>query len=219
MQIYSALQQRNAFGLRLWLLSSMTGNSAETLARIAPRGQFEHGYDVLSDLAAGVSTLKEMHHFYPVLLFFRFPEAHYSLSFISSTLLDCVSLIESGLDEEKYGWVQESGAVSSLWEASMLLTDMIERTFLPAKSQSERSSGSETEAAEWSAEYLTALQRLRASGIATTGDPDRGVEKYVRLRKEWAGRIRPMVLAMLYRTDEVNPGLMCKSPGLQPERA
>jgi len=101
----------------------------------------------------------------------------------------------------------------------MLLTDMIERTFLPAKSQSERSSGSETEAAEWSAEYRTALRRLRASGIATTGDPDRGVEKYVRLRKEWAGRIRPMVLAMLYRTDEVNPGLMCKSPGLQPDRA
>jgi hypothetical protein len=37
MQIYGALQTRNAVGLRLFLMSGMTTRSAEMLARIAPR--------------------------------------------------------------------------------------------------------------------------------------------------------------------------------------
>src|SRR5947209_11437266 len=96
MQIYNALQQRNSLGLHLFLLSGMTGSSAEMLVRIAPQGRVDSGFSTLSDLASSVVQLKEMHHFYPVLVYFRFEEAYYSVSFVTGMVLDCASLIESG---------------------------------------------------------------------------------------------------------------------------
>jgi hypothetical protein len=133
MQIYNALQKRNSLGLHLFLLSGMTGSGAEMLVRVAPQGRLESGFSTLSDLASAVVQLKEMHHFYPVLLYLRFEEAHYSVSFVTSTVLDCVSLIESATDAKEYEWLQSSGSVAELWSASILLLDMIQEVFGPAK--------------------------------------------------------------------------------------
>jgi hypothetical protein len=43
--------------------------------------------------------MKEYHHFYPVLFYFRFAESYYSNSKSSRMLLDTVSLLKSALDD------------------------------------------------------------------------------------------------------------------------
>jgi hypothetical protein len=114
MQIYSALQRRNALGLRIYLFSAQRGDAAELIARLGPQGQFQGGYSNLSELAGSVAQMKEAHHFYPVLFYFRFPMTYYSASAITAVSLDAVSLILSALDEREYGWLQQSGAVAEL---------------------------------------------------------------------------------------------------------
>src|SRR3978361_826864 len=80
MQVYSALRQRNALGLKLHLLTGESADAAEFLARLGPQGQFSSGYTHLADLAASLSEMKEAHHFYPVLFYFRFRQSFYSVS-------------------------------------------------------------------------------------------------------------------------------------------
>ncbi len=52
---------------------------------------------------------------------------------VPSTLVasDTVGLIKSALDDQKYRWLKEAGAVAQLWEASMMLVTTLENTFLP----------------------------------------------------------------------------------------
>jgi hypothetical protein len=72
MQVYNALQQRNTFGLKLYLLTSETADAAELIAGLGGQGQFSSGYSNLAELASEMTQVKEMHHFYPVLMYFRF---------------------------------------------------------------------------------------------------------------------------------------------------
>src|SRR5437764_15469005 len=62
MQVYSALRERNVLGLKLHLATGETGDAAELLARVGPRGEFETG--LLSDTGAEVAGTKDAHHFY-----------------------------------------------------------------------------------------------------------------------------------------------------------
>jgi hypothetical protein len=130
MQIYSALQRRNALGLRIYLFSAQREDAAELVARLGPQGQFQSGYANLSELSGAVAGIKETHHFYPVLFYFRFPVTYYSVSSISTVSLDAASLILSALDQQEYGWLQESGAVAELWAASRLAITSLAATFL-----------------------------------------------------------------------------------------
>ena len=75
MQVYSALRKRNTLGLMVHAQSGATGDAAELIARWGPRGRYDGGYNNLSALAAQVAAIKETHHFYPVLFYFRFQEA------------------------------------------------------------------------------------------------------------------------------------------------
>ena len=82
MQIYTALQRRNVVGLRLHLYSGKTGDAAEVVPRIAPGGRDDSAASALSELGSNIADLKETHHFYPVLAYFRFPEPFYGVSYI-----------------------------------------------------------------------------------------------------------------------------------------
>jgi hypothetical protein len=204
-QIYSALQKRNSLGLHLFLLSGMTGSGAEVLVRIAPQGRMDSGFSTLSDLASAVIQLKEMHHFYPVLLYFRFEEAHYSVSFVTSTVLDCVSLIESATDAKEYEWLQSSGTVAELWSGSILLLDMIQEVFGPAKRSGRKGRTIESDVEQWRHHYLRSLDLFKRVGIKPTPDVEQGASKYIELRTEWAHKINVFAQSMLYPTEKVDP--------------
>ena len=74
MQIYNALQNRNAFGLSVHLMSRGTGDAAVLIQALGPDGQFSAGYNNLSSIAEAMVSIREAHEFYPVLFYFRFPE-------------------------------------------------------------------------------------------------------------------------------------------------
>ena len=206
MKIYNALQQRNALGLHVFLLSGMTGSSAEMLVRIAPQGRMDSGFSTLSDLASSVIQLKEMHHFYPVLLYFRFQEAYYSVSFVTSMVLDCASLIESATDAKQYEWLQNSGTLGELWSGSFLLLDMIEDVFRPAKRRNPKRRTTESELEQWRREYLRSLDIFERMGIQPTPDVQGGASRYIELRAEWAHKIEALAESMLYPAENVDPG-------------
>ena len=130
MQVYGALQRRNALGLKAELLSGGTGDAAELVARVGPEGQFQAGYTNLSSLAEDMVQAKEAHNFYPVLFYFRFREAYYSVSRFALVALDAASLIETALGDE-CRWLKRSASVEQLRRASLGRVTALEDTFLP----------------------------------------------------------------------------------------
>lgn len=206
MQIYNALQKRNSLGLQIFLLTGLTGSSAEMLVRIAPQGRVDSGFSTLSDLASSLIELKEMHHFYPVLVYFRFEEAYYSVSFVTGMLLDCAALIESAIDAKEYDWVRTSATVGELWSGSILLIQMIEHAFAPAFPAGSLRRTTEAEVEQWRNQYLRSLKLFKSVGIRPALDVEQGARRYIELRAEWAPRITALAEAMLYPTEIVDPG-------------
>jgi len=92
MQVYSALQQRNTLGLKINLMTAESGDAADLIAGLGPDGQFSAGYANLATLADDMTRVKESHHFYPVLFYFRFHEPEYSVSRMALAALDMVTL-------------------------------------------------------------------------------------------------------------------------------
>jgi hypothetical protein len=107
MQIYNALQKRNAFGRTLELMSRSTGDAAVLIGSLGPQGEFSAGYTNVATLAEQMVLILESHDFYPVLFYFRFPEPHYSASRITLLSLDCVSLLRAALSEDSYFMAEE----------------------------------------------------------------------------------------------------------------
>jgi hypothetical protein len=203
MQVYTALLRRNATALAIDLGTGETGDAAELIAGMAPEGQFSSGYTNLSEIAAEMVAVKETHHFYPVLFYFRFPEPAYSVSRASLVSLDTVTLIKAGLSNSQYGWVKESSAVTQLWRACLHLTTGLAETFIPDDLPSREQPDKETRE-RWRHRYQAALRRLRQAGIETVEDERAGAEEYIELRSHWHSHINALAPALAYNLEEVD---------------
>lgn len=204
MQVYSALRQRNALGLRLHLLSGETSDAAELLARLGPQGQFSAGYTHLSDLAGSLAEMKEAHHFYPVLFYFRFRQPFYSVSAQAFIALDTVSLIRSGIADRQAAWLKETAAAEAIWRVAMLLMVTLETTFLPGDPQAP-TDANDPACEAWRTRYAAAVGRLSAAGVEP-GPGAGGAETYLALRARWQPHIARLAPAMAYSIDEIMPG-------------
>ncbi len=201
MQVYSALRSRNALGLKIQAQSGDTGDAAELIARWGPQGRFDGGYNNLSTLAGEFAAIKEMHHFYPVLFYFRFEEAYYSASRMLLIALDASALVRTALDPRELGWLRESAALAELELTSALLLRTLTQTFPvhhspPADSPQSRERGR--------LRYDQALRRLREAGIPTREDPEAGAREYLELRASWEPGIAALAPALAYRMEEVD---------------
>lgn len=201
MQVYTALRNRNTLGLMLQAQSAETGDAAELLARWGPRGHFDAGYDNLSTLADDLAAIKEMHHFYPVLFYFRFGEAFYTPSRILLIALDAAALVRTTLDPQELGWLQESAALVELERASAMLLRTFNQSFPVHHGPSADTSQSRE---RWRRRYEQALLRLRTAGIPLRADTDTGAREYVELRASWEPDIEALAPALGYRMDEVD---------------
>src|SRR5215208_853313 len=130
MELYTNLKERNTLGLKVHILSSETGDAAEVVARLGPRGQFDGGYQNIMEWAAETAQVKESHQFYPILFYFRFREPFYSISRTALTSLDTVTLIKTALDDKEYGWLKESAAVDDLWRGALLELKILAQNFI-----------------------------------------------------------------------------------------
>lgn len=164
MQIYNALQQRNTFGLKLYLLTSRTADAAELIAGLGRQGPFSSGYSNFGDVAAEMTQVKEMHRFYPVLIYFRFVAAYYSISMSALLALDTVTLLRTALHDEEYEWLKESASVSQLWYAALLLLTSLEDTFLPGGTPDTGQQPDARSKERWRCRYVAALERFRRAG-------------------------------------------------------
>jgi hypothetical protein len=204
MQIYAALRERNALGLKLHAMSAETGDAAEIVGGLFPDGQLSGGYNNLSELAGEMAETKEGHHFYPVLFYFRFREPYYSVSRSTLLCLDSVSLIKSALADDKAGWVKKSASVQQLWSVSRMLVATLDETFLGQRPEA-RSYTVDDKEEPWRTRYFAALRRLRQAGLPVVADEAAGADVYVKLRRQWDPLITVLAPAMAYSMDEIDP--------------
>ncbi len=201
MQIYAALLRRNRLGLKTHLAAGETADAAELIARLGPDGHFDVSYTLLAEMAAELVDAKESHHFYPVLMRFRFREPYYSVSRFTFVALDAVTLIETALDERRYGWLKRSAPVTQIWAACMLLLSTLVMTFFGGAAPEHRVDDRTRD--EWRRRYAAALVRLRDAGLQTTADDRAGAEAYVELRARWYGQIAALAPRMAYTIEEI----------------
>ncbi|HEX8246860.1 MAG TPA: hypothetical protein VF599_01655 [Pyrinomonadaceae bacterium] len=205
MQVYNALQRRNALGLRTYLLTAETGDAAELVAGLGRDGKFGNGYSDLANWAGEMSRVKESHHFYPVLFYFRFKESYYSTSQMTLVAFDTVSIIKSALDDDEYSWLKNSTAVAQLRRGAMLLVTTLTGAFLPSGKPDDQNPTDEETLERWRERYFAALRKLREANIKTIADEEAGAETYISLRREWDRYITELAPTMAYRMDEIDP--------------
>lgn len=206
MEIYSALHDRNTLALKLYLLTRRTGDAAELVAGLGAGGDFSVSYSMVAEAAAEIASLKESHNFYPVLFYFRFRAPYYSVSMLSNIALDAATLLSTALDEHKYGWLAESGAVVALKESAALLVDTLQQTFIPETSAKARQVD-ERRMEAWRRRYANALVRLQRTGIETRIDRSAGADAYIAMRRDWDAFIRTLAPSMGYDLAEIDPAL------------
>jgi hypothetical protein len=203
MQVYGALRSRSSLCLKIHALSGESGDAAELLAHLFANDQLSAGYNNLSQLAAEVTDAKEAHHFYPVLFYFRFHEPFYSVSRSWLVALDAVALIRSALPKEA-DWLKQSGAVTQLSVAALLLLTTLNEVFLQKKPSAE---ADDADHRLWSVRFENALRRLQEAGISITDDFQRSLASYMELRERWDPLIRQVASSMAYRLAEIDPAL------------
>lgn len=201
MQVYTALRSRNTLGLMVQGQSGETGDAAELLAHWGPQGRFDGGYNNLSTLAGQVAAIKETHHFYPVLFYFRFEDPFYAMSRVLLVFLDAAALIRTALDPRELGWLRESAALIELDGTSRRLLHTLTENF-PVHADPSVNSPQSHE--RWRTRYDQALARLREAGIPTRDDAEAGAREYIRLRAEWEPGIQAVAPALGYRMEDID---------------
>jgi hypothetical protein len=205
MEIYSALQRRNTLAVKLTLGAGKTPDAAEWLARVGSRGRFDQGYGILTEAGAEVAEIKESHHFYPVLFYFRFRDPCYATPRFTMMTLDAMALVKSALDGEKSGWLVESAAVELMDTAAREFVRMLTREFLPRGVEDPPPAPTQEEMGRWRKRYFAAVERLKAAGIATAADENAGAEKYVELRRGWDNWIQRLAAFTVYDMCDIDP--------------
>ena len=201
MQVYMAVRTRNTLGLMVQTQSGETGDAADLLARWGPRGRFEGGYKDLSTLADKIAAVKEAHHFYPVLFYFRFDDAYYAPSRILLVALDAAALARTALNPRELGWLQESSALAELERASALLLRTLTQSFPVHEAGSADSQQSRE---RWQMRYGQAVLRLREAGVPTREDTEAGAHEYLALRANWGPGIEALAPALGFPMEEVD---------------
>lgn len=204
-QLYTALGERNTLGLKMHLLSAETGDAAEIIAGLGPEGRFEPAFSTFAEMAAELSKVKEAHHLYPVLFYYRFHEPFYAVSRVALLALDTATLLTTALRGKDSTWVRESAAVVQLRLAALHLTRTLQETFLDGLHDPTHPDA-ETEA-RWKQRFHAAVRRLREAGIETCSgaDEEASALRYVELRAGWEAHVEELAPAMCFSVEEIDP--------------
>jgi hypothetical protein len=219
MQLYTALQNRDELALKVELMTAQTGDAARLVAGLGPEGRFDVCYTVLAELAAELSRVKEAHHLYPVLFYFRFPQPFYELSRVVLVLLDAVAIIRAGVDDGAAGWLKRSGAMEHLERGALVLIETLHRVYLRGGNTGRPDEPTPGEAQAWRARFGRATAVLRAAGAPIRRDAARCADDYVRMRRRWNEALLQLGAAMGHEPREIDPALYETQPRRPPEPA
>jgi hypothetical protein len=183
-----------------------TADPAVLLAGLGPQGRFDTGYTVVANLAADLTAIKEAHHLYPLLFFYRPYHPASSIPQIAFIALDTVTLLRTALDDGQYRWLKESAAVENLGGMASLLVKTLEGTFLPGAAPETRDGQAQVRHHDaWCARYRAALRQLEQAGICVRPDQEDGAQQYARLRQEWAPYVEHLARYMDYDMAVIDP--------------
>ena len=200
MQVYTALLRRNTVALYVDTWSAETGDAVELLARLFPDNQTSAGYNVMNQWATSIAAVKETHHFYPVLCYFRFTDPRYSMARTALVTLETAALIRTALAPREYGWVSRSVALEQMEGAArMLLRTLTEESHAPAEDANNSAAR-----LRWKHRFAAALPRLREAGLQVTDDVEAGAAEYVRLRTDWDAPVNGLADFLGYRRQQVD---------------
>lgn len=206
MQLYAALQARDELALKVELMTGQTGDAARLVAGLGPDGRFELGYGALTDIAAELARVKEAHHLYPVLFYFRFPQPYYELSRFTLVLLDAAALIRAAVDERRAGWLLRSAALEHLERGGLVLIDTLRKVYLRGEGAGpEKPEPQEAEA--WRRRFLRAVAVLRGAGVPVRRDLADCAEHYVQLRNRWNDPLLRLGGAVGHEPEEIDAAL------------
>lgn len=203
MQVYAAVQKRNSLALELHLLTGETGDAVEMLAAIGACGRFDIEHNKIFELASELTSMKEAHHHYPIIFYFRFPDPFYAPSRIALVALDCATLVKTALDREKYDWLVASAAVDLLSRSAFTMVEALERNFVTKRPQDIEPT--DADRLRWRERYFAAVRRLEQAGIATTREPQVDVERYVAMRVEWYERVMALAPSSAHPAAVIDP--------------
>lgn len=206
MQIYTALKLRNSLALEVELASAKKGDAAELIAALAPNGDWSIGANTLAAFGARLVELKEAHHFYPLLFYFRAANVCFASSRLLLVALDTVTLVRSAVREDIGTRIAAGASMQQLWRGGILMADTLEGTFLRRPDPPEYHVDGEMEE-RWRARYFAGRERLRLAGIALREDAEEGARRYLALRREWQRHIEDLGGYMGFRPEEVDPAL------------
>jgi hypothetical protein len=214
MQLYSAVLQRNALGLSMNVMTKGTADPAVLLAGLGPQGRFDSGYTIVANLASSMTAVKEAHHQYPLLFFYRPDHPSNSIPQIAFIALDTVTLLRTALDDGEYRWLKESAAVENLGGLATILVRTLACTFVSGaapETQDKQEQARRHDA--WCARYRAALRQLEQAGICVRPDQDAGAQQYARLRQEWDPYVERLAGYMDYDMAVIDPtGIRASTP-------
>jgi hypothetical protein len=206
LQLYTALQQRNALGLSISVMTKDSADPVMLLTGLGPQGRFDTGYTIVADLAAELSAIKEAHHLYPLLFFYRPYQPANSIPQIAFIALDMVTLLRTALDDGQYRWLKESAAVESVGRLASLMVETLGSTFIPgAAPENHENPAQASHHDAWCARYRAALRQLQQAGICVRSDQDAGAQQYSRLRQEWHPYVEHLARYMDYDMAVIDP--------------
>jgi hypothetical protein len=184
--------------------SAGTGDAAVLLAGLGPGDDFSRGQSQLAMLAAETTAVYESHHFYSVLVYFRFREPYYAMGRGTLMSMELVTLIDTALDDRQHGWLRASGAVTQLREGAMHALAEFAGVYLPGGPPAVGDQDQRVTAA-WQRRYHAAVDHLRRAGISVTPDEQDGADRYVALRRGWDSYVMGFAHYMEHEYQEIDP--------------
>lgn len=200
LSVYSALNRRNTFALSLHHRAANTANAADLLVLLKGFGYFELATQEISSITRDLLFLLESHHAYPVLHYFRFREAQYSLSRMALISLDLATLIKTALHPQIYQALRSSSAVAELENGGLDMLYQVADSFL-----NERALDQPQHKDDWRQWYFKAADKLQQNGIETVDDLESGADRYVEMREQWNTIVVALARYMDYRWREIAP--------------
>ena len=200
LSVLNALTQRNLFALSLHHRTGTKGNAAELLLGWGTGGEFDNAKQDITNMARNLLHLLESHHSYPILHYFRFHEAQYSLARMTLITMDTATLIKTALHQQQYRTLISSTAVTELQSGGLYMLKQLANSFLP-----NRSNKAHSQEKEWREWYYLVVKRLKSGGIRVPENIEAGADKYVFLRREWNDDVAAFAKHMAFRWSDIAP--------------
>jgi hypothetical protein len=206
MQVYPALQRRNAIAMSIHSYTGRTGDAARFVAALLPAGDVSPTASNLANVGEDLVEVGESYHFYPVLFYFRPPSVPYADVRFVTVALDATTLMRSAVSEELVRRVGNSAPALLVRDAALNLSKTLEGTFIDENADKAGWPAPETEA-RWRARFDRAWKVLEAARVPLAEDRAAAEHRYIAERSEWQPRLDTLGEFASFGRDEIDPAL------------